>query len=118
MRDTKHLEKHSSKLAQEAKEKTLFRTQRKAVEAGAHGTLSYKIKSGKNKGNKTDDAKRTVIRGIPLQNSIKIVEIVLAMGMFDLLPKAKIIPRGKEATIPVIATTRVTSRPPQSEVST
>ena len=49
MRDTKHLEKHSNKLAEEAKEKNLFRTQRKAVEAGAHGTLDYTIKKGVNK---------------------------------------------------------------------
>ena len=41
MRDTKHLEKHSNKLAESKKEKALFRTQRKAVEAGAHGTLEY-----------------------------------------------------------------------------
>ncbi len=44
MRDTKHLAKHSSKLAEKEKEKNLFRTQRKAVEAGAHGTLEYTIK--------------------------------------------------------------------------
>ena len=56
MRDTKHLEKHSSKLAQEAKEKALFRNQRKAVEAGAHGTLDYTIKKGVNK-NKIADGK-------------------------------------------------------------
>jgi len=56
MRDTKHLEKHSNKLAQEAKEKNLFRTQRKAVEAGAHGTLDYTIKKGVNK-NKIADEK-------------------------------------------------------------
>ena len=56
MRDTKHLEKHSNKLAKEAKEKTLFRTQRKAVEAGAHGTLNYTIKKGINK-NKIADEK-------------------------------------------------------------
>ena len=49
MRDTKHLEKHSNKLAESKKEKTLFRTQRKSVEAGAHGTLSYTIKKGINK---------------------------------------------------------------------
>jgi len=49
MRDTKHLGKHASKLAEKAKEKTLFRTQRKAVEAGAHGTLNYTIKKGVNK---------------------------------------------------------------------
>ena len=44
MRDTKHLEKHSNKLAQSKKEKNLFRTLRKEVEAGAHGTLDYTIK--------------------------------------------------------------------------
>ena len=49
MRDTKHLGKHANKLAEQAKEKTLFRTQRKAVEAGAHGTLDYTIKKGVNK---------------------------------------------------------------------
>ena len=49
MRDTKHLGKHANKLAEQAKEKTLFRTQRKAVEAGAHGTLEYTIKKGVNK---------------------------------------------------------------------
>ena len=55
MRDTKHLEKHSSKLAQEAKEKELFRTQRKAVEAGANGTLDYTIKKGVNKNKIADE---------------------------------------------------------------
>ena len=43
MRDTKHLGKHANKLAEQAKEKALFRSQRKAVEAGAHGTLDYTI---------------------------------------------------------------------------
>ena len=55
MRDTKHLEKHSNKLAQSKKEKVLFRTQRKAVEAGAHGTLEYTIKEGVNKNKIADD---------------------------------------------------------------
>ena len=49
MRDTRHLGKHANKLAEKAKEKALFRTQRKAVEAGAHGTLDYTIKKGINK---------------------------------------------------------------------
>ena len=49
MRDTKHLGKHANKLAEKAREKVLFRTQRKAVEAGAHGTLDYTIKKGVNK---------------------------------------------------------------------
>ena len=56
MRDTKHLEKHSNKLAESKREKELFRTQRKAVEAGAHGTLEYTIKKGANK-NKIADEK-------------------------------------------------------------
>ena len=52
MRDTKHLGKHANKLAENAKEKALFRNQRKAVEAGAHGTLDYTIKEGVNKNKK------------------------------------------------------------------
>ena len=55
MRDTKHLEKHSNKLAESKKEKALFRTQRKAVEAGAHVTLEYTIKEGPNKDKLADD---------------------------------------------------------------
>ena len=55
MRDTKHLAKHSHKLAESKKEKVLFRTQRKAVEAGAHGTLEYTIKEGVNKNKIADD---------------------------------------------------------------
>ena len=55
MRDTKHLEKHASKIAESKKEKVLFRSQRKAVEAGAHGTLSYTIKKGSNKNRIADE---------------------------------------------------------------
>ena len=55
MRDTKHLEKHSNKVAESKKEKVLFRTQRKAVEAGAHGTLEYTIKEGENKDRLADE---------------------------------------------------------------
>jgi hypothetical protein len=55
MRDTKHLAKHSNKLAEKEKERSLFRTQRKAVEAGAHGTLEYTIKEGANKDKLADD---------------------------------------------------------------
>ena len=55
MRDTKHLAKHSNKIAESKKEKVLFRTQRKAVEAGAHGTLEYTIKEGPNKNKLADD---------------------------------------------------------------
>ena len=55
MRDTKHLGKHANKLAERAKEKVLFRSQRKAVEAGAHGTLDYTIKVGVNKDKIADE---------------------------------------------------------------
>ena len=49
MRDKRHLIDHSNKLVKDAKEKTMFRRQRKAIEAGAHGTLNYTIKEGVNK---------------------------------------------------------------------
>ena len=55
MRDKRHLIKHSEKLAETKKEKTLFRTQRQPVEAGAHGTLDYTIKEGVNKNKIADD---------------------------------------------------------------
>ena len=55
MRDTKHLEKHANKVAENAKEKSLLRTQRKAVAAGAHGTLDYTIKKGVNKSKIADE---------------------------------------------------------------
>ena len=55
MRATKPLEKHTHKLAESNKEKALFRTQRKAVEAGAHGTFEYTIKKGANKNKIADD---------------------------------------------------------------
>ncbi len=49
MRDKRHLIKHSEGLAENKREKILFRTQRQPVEAGAHGTLNYTIKKGVNK---------------------------------------------------------------------
>ena len=49
MRDLKHLKSNAAKLAQDLKEKALFRSQRKAVNAGANGTLEYTIKEGVNK---------------------------------------------------------------------
>ena len=55
MRDTKSLEKHANNIAKNNKEKILFRAQRKAVEAGAHGTLDYTIKEGVNKNKLADE---------------------------------------------------------------
>ena len=56
MRDKRQLIHHSAKLEKKAKERTLFRTQRQPVDAGAHGTLNYTIKKGVNK-NKIADEK-------------------------------------------------------------
>ena len=56
MRDKIQLIKHSEKLAEERVVKSLFRTQRKPVEAGAHGTLNYTIKKGVNKNRIADDS--------------------------------------------------------------
>ena len=49
MRDTKHLEKFAKEREQREKEAKLFKSQKKAVEAGANGTLKYSIKEGTNK---------------------------------------------------------------------
>ena len=56
MRDTKHLEKFAKEREQREKEAKLFKTKKKAVEAGANGTLEYIIKEGTNK-NKIADQK-------------------------------------------------------------
>ena len=55
MRDKKHLIKHSERLAKKKVESMLFRTHRKPVEAGAHGTLDYTIKEGVNKNKIAND---------------------------------------------------------------
>ena len=49
MRDLKHLKSNAAKLAQDLKEKALFRSQRKAVNTGANGTQDYVVKKGVNK---------------------------------------------------------------------
>ena len=62
--------------------------------------------------------KRTEINGMARQNSINKVQTSRATGIEDRRPKARTTPRGKEATMPATATTKVTSIPPQSRVST
>ena len=84
----------------------------------ARRRLSKFTPSGRNNGNITEAMNSTVIRGTPRQNSMKIVHKRRATGISDRRPRAKIIPSGKEATIPVTATTNVISSPPQSRVST
>ena len=55
-----------------------------------------KKSAGKNIGNITADINKTVIKGTPLQNSIKPIDMYLINGNPDLLPKAKAIPIGKQ----------------------
>ena len=66
----------------------------------------------------TDDMNNTVISGTPRQNSMKMTQNILTIGISDRLPSASRMPSGKETTMPTIATTRVTSRPPHKGVST
>ena len=56
MRDTKHLERFAKERQEKEKETKLFKSKKKAVEAGANGTLEYIIKEGTNK-NKIADQK-------------------------------------------------------------
>ena len=66
----------------------------------------------------TADIKRTVIRGTPLQSSIKPIEIYLIAGKLDRLPKAKNTPIGKQNMIAKADMINVSDRPPQAAVST
>ena len=77
-----------------------------------------KKSSGKNIGNITADINKTVIKGTPLQNSIKPTEIYLIRGKFDLLPRAKTIPIGKQKIKQKKDTIKVKDNPPQAPVST
>ena len=52
--------------------------------------------SGRNIGNITADINNTVINGTPLQNSIKVNDEYFTTGNSDLLPRASIIPIGKQ----------------------
>tara|TARA_A100001015_G_scaffold126810_1_gene140523 strand:- start:1 stop:411 length:411 start_codon:yes stop_codon:yes gene_type:complete len=77
-----------------------------------------KVPSGRNIGNITADINRTVIRGTPLQSSIKPIEIYLIAGKEDLLPRAKITPIGKQKSIANAEIIKVNERPPQAALST
>ena len=60
----------------------------------------------------------TVIKGTPLQNSIKPIDEYLIIGAEDLLPKAKNIPTGKQNSKAKIEIINVRERPPHAAVST
>tara|TARA_B110000967_G_scaffold186127_1_gene206962 strand:+ start:398 stop:610 length:213 start_codon:yes stop_codon:yes gene_type:complete len=59
-----------------------------------------------------------VIKGTPLQNSIKESEEYLTTGKLDLLPRANIMPNGKQKIKEKKDTMKVKDKPPQAPVST
>ena len=78
--------------------------------------MSKKVPSGKNIGNITEAINKTVIKGTPLQNSIKPIDEYLITGNEDLLPNAKNIPTGKQKRIANIEIINVKAKPPHSLV--
>ena len=52
------------------------------------------------------------MRGMPLQNSIKITDKIRTTGNFDLLPSARPIPKGKAKTIQILPKRNVKNKPP------
>ena len=67
--------------------------------------------SGKNIGNITADINKTVIKGTPLQSSIKPIEVYRIAGRLDLLPSAKNIPTGKHNISAKADTINVNDKP-------
>ena len=61
---------------------------------------------------------KTVINGTPLQNSINDRDEYLTTAKSDLLPRANIIPIGKQKIKEKNETINVKERPPQAPVST
>ena len=66
----------------------------------------------------TADMNNTVIKGTPLQNSMKPIDIYLIKGNPDLLPSAKAIPIGKQKIKQKKEIMNVSDNPPQAPVST
>jgi hypothetical protein len=73
---------------------------------------------GRKSGSITLAMKSTVMSGTPRQSSTKAIDAQRMIGSLERRPRASNTPSGREATMPVTATTRVTMRPPQLEVST
>ena len=66
----------------------------------------------------TADINNTVIKGTPLQNSMKEREEYFTTGKLDLLPRANIMPNGKQKIKEKKDTIKVKDKPPQAPVST
>ena len=81
-------------------------------------SLSVKKSSGKNIGNITEDINKTVIKGTPLQKSIKPTDTYFIIGNSVLLPKARAIPKGKQKIKLKKETINVSDKPPHAPVST
>ena len=81
-------------------------------------SLSIKKSAGKNIGNITADINKTVIKGTPLQNSMKPIDIYLIKGKPDLLPRANAIPIGKQKIKQKNEIMNVNDKPPHAPVST
>ena len=73
---------------------------------------------GTNKGNMTAAKNKTVISGMPLQNSMNITDRILTTGNLDLLPRARTMPNGKANTIPMDPKRNVKNKPPHLCVPT
>jgi hypothetical protein len=56
--------------------------------------------------------KSQVMKGTDLTNSITAVQIILITGSLDVLPRAKITPKGKDIAIPKNAISQVNVNPP------
>ncbi len=52
------------------------------------------------------------MKGTDLTNSITAVQIILITGSLDVLPRAKITPKGKDIAIPKNAISQVNVNPP------
>ena len=82
----------------------------------ARSTLSRSTWAGKNSGSSTEPMNRMVTSGVPRKNSIHRMLTIRTAGICERRPSAIAIPIGSAATIPMIASTRVSISPPQSEV--
>jgi hypothetical protein len=74
--------------------------------------------SERKSGNMVFAMNSTVISGTPRTNSMKITANSRTIGSLDRRPSASRMPSGSEKTMPTVETTKVTRRPPQSEVGT
>ncbi|MNJ76440.1 hypothetical protein D3C77_737200 [compost metagenome] len=66
----------------------------------------------------TEDMNNTVINGTPRQNSMKVTHTTFTAGIFERRPRASKMPSGKAPTMPTVAITKVSIKPPHWLVGT